>query len=272
MSVSLEKTRHAAVDTVTHAVAVAGDPWPHEPPGFTKVTERDFSKLARSRSDTDGIDGWDASEESRWPNVSIVNDPTAPRSPPSVLQARYPIGTVGGTTPATPGRIVKKIAGSPQWLYLSVWVQLSSNWRAHSTGTNKILYVWMDGGPKFFLSAEGSNAADLAPAGRLQGTPDDELRRREQLMPNVSPKRVIPGKWQRWEVLLKANTPGASNGEFHVWIDGVETGRYTDVAYLASNEKTNWTAVDVEPIWGGGGDRLPATQTMKFDHIYVSQK
>ena len=45
-----------------------------------------------------------------------------------------------------------------------------------------------------------------------------------------------------------------------------------DVAYRASNERTNWTAVDVKPIWDGGGDRIPATQTMKFDHIYVSQK
>jgi hypothetical protein len=188
------------------------------------------------------------------------------------LQAAYAAGTQGGTTAATPGRLQRWFGSTPTSTYLSVWVELSANWYAHRTGTNKILYVWINGQPRFFLSAEGSIASNLAPTGRLQGTPDDLERGREALPPNAHQARVIPGKWQRWEVVLKSNTPGRRDGEFHLWVDGLEVSRYLDVAYLAANEPSGWTLVDIEPIWGGAGDQLPAPQTMRFDHIYVSRK
>lgn len=259
------------VDTVRRSVPVRVKAWPQEPDGFSRVTERDFSHLAASAADTSGLDGWDASEESKWPNFSVAEDLSAPHSPPTVLQAAYAAGTAGGTPAATPGRMTHTIATASS-VYLSVWVQLSANWYAHETGTNKILYIWINGQPRFFLSAEGSNAAALSPSGRLQGTPDDIERGREILWPNVAASRAIPGVWQRWEVLLKSNTPGFRDGEFHLWIDGIETARYTDVAYLGIKDTQPFTLVDIEPIWGGGGDRLPAAQTMRIDHIYVSRK
>jgi hypothetical protein len=266
-----QTTVSLTADTVTRTINVAVKPWPQEPAGFTRVTERDFSRLATSASDTAGLDGWDAFEEVQWSHIAIVNDATAPHSPPSVLEASYAAGTAGGTSAATPGRLTRAIPPATN-VYVSVWVQLSANWYAHSTGTNKILFVWINGQPRFFLSAEGSNAAAMLPTGRLQGTPDDMERGREALRPNVRSDRVVPGRWQRWELVLKSNTPGLRDGEFHLWVDGLEIARYTDVAYLASKDTQPWMSIDVEPIWGGGGDRLPAAQNMRFDHIYVSRK
>ncbi len=260
-------------DAVSHTESVFVEPWPHQPDGFHLLTERDFSRLATSPSDTVGMQGWDAHEESQFPNLSIANDPLAPRSPPGVLQASYAAGTTGGSSAATPGRLQRWLDTPAQSVYLSVWVQLSANWQAHSTGTNKVLFVWINGQPRFFVSAEGSRSDALQPSGRLQGTPDDLQRGREVLPPNLSNGgHVVPGAWQRWEMVVKANTPGMRDGEFHLWMDGVEVGRYTDVQYLAAGESQPFMMIDIEPIWGGGGDRLAAAQWMRFDHIYVSTK
>ncbi len=267
-----QTTVAVTVDTVTRTASIRVAPWPQEPDAFSKVTERTFSKLATTANDTAGIDGWDAHEEYSWPNISIVSDPTAPRSPPNVLQALYPAGTQGGTDSATPGRLLRALPDLTQRVYVSVWVKLSANWHAHQTGTNKVLFIWLKNLPRFFLSAEGPDASALKPTGRLQGTPEDILRHREQLFPNVNATRVIPGVWQRWELVVKANTPGLRNGEFHLWIDGIETANYTDVAYLDANETGAWNLVDIEPIWGGGGDVVTTAQMMLFDHIYVSRK
>lgn len=255
---------------VTQSTALQVSPWPNEPPGFRVVTERDFSRLATAANDSVGLQGWDAHTEYQFSHYSIVASPDAPRSPPSVLQALYPAGTRGGSDDATPGSAQRWFDAAPR-VYVSVWVQLSPNWQAHSTGTNKVLFVIIDGQPRFFLSAEGSSSAALLPAGRLQGTPDDVLRNRARLLPNVQASaRVVPGTWQRWEMLLVANTPGQRDGEFHLWMDGIEVTRDTDVEYVAAGEARAWTMLDVRPIWGGGGDVLASTQWMRFDHIYIS--
>ncbi|HVX39475.1 MAG TPA: hypothetical protein VHB25_07865 [Gemmatimonadaceae bacterium] len=257
--------------TVTQSVAVQVSPWPHQPSQFRFVTERDFSRLATTATDTDGLQGWDPHTEYQFQQYfTIVSAPDAPRSPPSVLQALYPAGTTGGSDLATPGSAQRSFTPARR-IYVSVWVELSPNWHAHGSGTNKVLYVLIAGQPRFFLSAEGVSSSDLQPTGRLQGTPDDMLRNRARLAPNVQPSaRVIPGTWQRWEFVLVANTPGARDGEFHLWMDGVEVARDTDVEYLAPGEMDGWAMLDVRPIWGGAGDRLTDAQWMRFDHIYIS--
>jgi len=55
----------------------------------------------------------------------------------------------------------------------------------------------------------------------------------------VSRPNIIPslGKWQCWEYMLKANTPGSTDGEVSVWLDGAlvadfQNLRFRDVASL----------------------------------------
>src|SRR5262249_32539970 len=157
-------------------------------------------------------EGWTPDEECAWSHISIVQDSTAPWSPNNVLQAYYPAGTRGGTTNATPGRIAKTF-GPSQQVYVSLWVKLSSNWIGHETATNKVFYIWMNNGPYFFMSAEGTDAGPLIATGRYQGPLDT----REAFPPNLGSAPVPRGQWQHWEVLVKANTPGVFNGEFHLW-------------------------------------------------------
>lgn len=240
----------------------------HEPSGFTMVTNRPFSSLAKSCSDASAAEGWEPGEECEWSHISIIQDPTAPKSPNSVLQAMYPSGTTGGTIDATPGRIVKNFSAAKS-VYTSVWVKLSPNFVGNGTWTNKVFFIWINGHPNFFMSAEGAGTGALAPTGRLQGTMDS----REKLPPNLVSSAVVQrGQWQHWEVLVKANTPGQANGEFHLWVNGTKVSEYKNVAYLSSGESQAFMKMDVEPIWGGGGSTLSAAQYMYFDNVYVSKQ
>jgi hypothetical protein len=249
--------------------ATGGSNNANEPSGFSFLTDRAFNSLATSCSNSSsGAEGWDGGEECSWKNISIISDPTAPRSPNSVLQALYPAGVTGGDPNATPGRIVKNFNSASQ-VYVSMWVKLSPNWVGNGTGTNKVFYLWMNDRPYFFMSAEGSGSGTLNATGRYQGSFD----KREALPPNLGPSAVVQrGVWQHWEILVKANTPGTSNGEFHLWVNGSKVSEYKNVGYLASGESKAFMKMDVEPIWGGLGSTLSANQYMYFDDVYVSTK
>ncbi len=260
-----------ATSTV-QVLAVAPPPVPdgdgvHEPTGFSSITNRPFNSLAADCADVASAEGWEPSEECAWHHISIIQDPTAPRSPNNVLQAWYPAGTTGGTTDATPGRLVKNFASSQQ-VYVSIWLKLSTNWIGNGTGTNKVFYIWMNNGPYFFLSAEGSGSGPLVATGRYQGPVDA----RQAFPPNLGSAAVPRGEWQHWEVLVKANTPGTPNGEFHLWVNGTKASQYTNIGYLAPRMKVSIMAIDVEPIWGGSGSTLAADQFMYIDNVYVSVK
>jgi hypothetical protein len=244
-----------------------GGDFANEPAGFTTVTSRPFSSLAQSCNDANAAEGWEPDEECQWHHISIVTDPMAPKSPTNVLQAFYPAGTTGGTTDATPGRIVKNF-NAAQSVYVSIWVKLSANFVGNGTGTNKVFYVWQNNSPDFFMSAEGDGMGTLQPTGRYQG----DLDKREQFFPNLVQNATVPrGEWQHWEILIKENTPGVQDGEFHLWVNGTKVSEYTDVGYLAGGQTVGFMKMDVEPIWGGLGSTLQADQFMYFDHVYVSK-
>ncbi len=242
----------------------------NEPAGFSMLTDRPFNTVATSCSDAVATEGWNTNEECQWHHISVVSDPTAPRSPNNVLQAWYPAGTQGGTTDATPGRLTKDFAAKNQ-VYVSMWVKLSSNFVGNGTNTNKVIYIWDNNKPAFFMSAEGGGMGNLIPTGRYQGPLDP----REALPPNLVPPSSVAlqrGVWQHWEIIVKANTPGVRNGEFHLWVNGQKVAAYTDVGFLGASETQPFMKMDVEPIWGGGGSTVPADQYMWFDHVYTSGK
>ncbi|KKU85943.1 MAG: hypothetical protein UY14_C0010G0002 [Parcubacteria group bacterium GW2011_GWA1_47_9] len=59
----------------------ASQTYPNEPSGFVKFTERPFDAVVE--------EGWDYTDSTRF---TIVQDPTAPKSPQNVGQMFYPAG------------------------------------------------------------------------------------------------------------------------------------------------------------------------------------
>jgi uncharacterized protein YjdB len=226
----------------------------NEPAGMTVITERSFSAL--------GEGGW---YDQNSPNLTIVSDPAAPKSPPGIEQMRFPAGFGGGGSAA----VVEKGLGSRySTIYVSYWMKMSSNWYGHPTSNvNKQMHLWINGGNHVFTLAEGSGTGPLHAEIWLQGTAAGE----RNLYPNLgNPGTLVRGQWHRWEIVLTCNTNGAANGTIEWWIDGVKIGQYYDVRLEPS--LSNWEIIQWSPTWGGTGSTVPADQFESVDHIYISGK
>ncbi len=92
-----------ATVTVAALPPPSGGSWPHEPGGLSLLTDYGFSTAIPLTAADVGIPdggGWSSIYNGNGYG-SIVNDPTAPQSPGSVLQLKYPVGFTGGMGPAT---------------------------------------------------------------------------------------------------------------------------------------------------------------------------
>jgi hypothetical protein len=233
--------------------------YPHEPAGFTKVTERSFAALSE--------DGWDVAPASGSDtNFSIKSDALAPKSPPGVGQVFYPAGFQGGGEPVN---VFKYGFPANQRLYISFWVRFSPNWVGHPSGVNKIFHFIINNINKVFLSAQGADNDNLVATVFLQQIPGVDGRRLDPDL-NTGSAQIVRGRWHRWELLLTTNTIGSFNGTAEWWIDGVRVGSYSDIAYIASGETTTWDGIQWAPTWGGGPVTLQVAQNEQIDHVYIS--
>lgn len=236
-------------------VIVVDPAYPHQPPGFIQLTERPF----------------DAAEEDFWrtvptPDFQIVEDSTAPKSPPNVGQARFPAGFVGGDGPILSEFGDFSFLGYRK-LYMSFWLKVSENWQGQENFINKIGFVWMHSDPVFVPMIKGRDAEPLRSRIALQDIPVVIAR---NLDANVGAVEIVRGRWHRWEIVFIANTGDNADGEVHWWIDGTKVGEYTDVTVRSSTQSDRLQYVTWYPIWGGGFDIVIETMYMWMDHFYAS--
>ena len=222
--------------------------YPHQPAGYSKITDRLFNAANE--------DGWKSSS-----GLTVESDASAPLSPNGVLKVTYPAGFGGGYSPIWSDKNISSLGYRK--LYVSFSVKLSSNWQGHKSGTNKIGFLWLDGHPGIFFNARGSGSGTLEPTVSMQGTPQGAAN----LVPNVGNNPVKRGQWQKWEAVILLNGSGQSNGEIHLWVDGVKVGEYKGLNLTSGGgfETLTW-----RPIWGGGDDTVQSTQYMWMDHYFAS--
>ena len=240
---------------VTVTSAPASGPNLNEPTGYVRIADQPFNSLT--------ADGWRIESS----NPTLTTDATAPISPSGIVRATYSAGFGSGSAPWA---VERALSTRPTSLYYRFAVKHSANFQGQGSATNKLGFVWIDGGPDFFVSAEGTGSGNLVVTARIQGTGDS----REYLRPNQGPSGVIArGSWHTVEVELISNTPGVSNGTVRVWLDNVRIIEYTDVRFSGAGETNYWEVISLYPIWGGGtGQSVSSTMTIDFDHIYVSGK
>lgn len=243
-------------DRVGSATLIVVDPaYPHEPPGFTKITERSFDAL--------GENGWRSAMSEHF---AIVQDATAPKSAPNVGQARFPAGFPGGEGPMWTEFGDFAHLGYRK-LYLSFWIKVSENWQGHHSAFNKIGFVWMHHSALLFPTIKGAGSDPLRSRIGLQGIPVVQAR---NLDPNLTQVEIVRGRWHRWEILLIPNTGDNANGEVHWWIDGVKVGEHTDVTVKDATQSDAIQYVTWFPIWGGLDNAVAETMYMWMDHFYAS--
>ena len=225
---------------------------------MTVLSNRAFNALDEA--------GWSDQNGGSGGGLSIFQDASAPKSPSTVLRATFPAGyTSAGDGP---GGSDFGLPSRPRTLYVSFWGRVSDNWYGHDSGVNKQFYAYANGSPVMYFSAGCQYNGPITPYMALQSTASYGDA---DLMPNLVPSaRITRGKWYHIEVVLVGNTAGTRNGSVDWWLDGVHIGSYS-VQWLSG--AATWNLFHYTSIWGGvGGPRVPATQYMDWDHVYLSGK
>ncbi len=163
---------------------------------------------------------------------------------------------------------------------MALTVQLSSNLYGQSSAENKVLVGFIHGNPCLIVSASGSGTGTLTWSFSLQnlglGTSDINLTA------NVGDATVTRGPWQRVESRGHRQHPRVYDGVARMWITNYSSSgqivsgptmvaEYTNIGWSCSPRQTSskWEELLWEPIWGGMGGAVPATQYMWADRLAV---
>lgn len=238
-----------ATGTALIAVVPPGaGPWPHEPASFTMISDQP----------------WDAVTSLGWSLEFgvlplIVPDPTAPLSPPDVLQITYPVGFASGSAPST---VVHSLPGTRQ-LYVGMWWKPSNPWQGNDSNTNKIQYVFTNASGSAFMVMYGTPGGPY----ELRVFPQFNTSSDVWLTPNVANVPVTLGEWHKIEWLLVDNTTtDPPNGICRWWLDGQLIGDYTNVSYPSEP----FYQYKVAPVFGGNGVPKSETDYFWYDHVHLS--
>jgi hypothetical protein len=203
-----------------------------------------------------------------------VSDVAAPKSPNSVLEIVFPGGFPGGNAPGA----VEKFIPNPTTLYMSAWVKYSSNYQGHNTSVNKIFHFWINdaagAGNHLIIAAHGVGSGPLIPTISLQGIQgggNNVGGTSGTYEANVVPSaQFIRGQWHKLEAIAIANTGSSANGSVQLFFDGVLVARCSGIEFVNTNNV--WGDFTISPTWGGEGDTVINTMSLRIDHVYLSGK
>lgn len=226
----------------------------HEPHGFVRITERGFDAFQE--------DGW------LWGGrpalYSTVTVPTAPRSAEHVGRQTFPTGFAGGSSPV----VLERGFPGTRDIYVTFWFRVSDAWQGHPV-YNNVIRLWIAGQPRFYWGFHGADDQPLRPRAAIQATPTPPDGAR-WFDPNVMSAAVVRGQWHRVELVIRTNSAGNADGQYHCWLDGVKVAEYRDVLYVGPGEGREWIGIQWAPSWGGLGGTVAHEQWMDMDHLYVS--
>ncbi|MEP6492862.1 MAG: Ig-like domain-containing protein [bacterium] len=274
LSVTFSAPGLGSVVSGTSAVVTTPPPPPppsgscaNEPTGYTAVNDQpwDQSPAYNVRSSM----GWTDDGGNGGSALSIVNDPTSPfqSSNHNVIAGLFPGGMAGGGAPFS---IYHPFASSEQYrnLYICLYLKHDATFD-NTNGNTGTKFLWpaadQSGGTQTYTGHDGASMNFQV---FQQGAVD------RQIQANLNPTNAVlanlRGTWVRYEMLFKASSSNsAKDGELHVWINGVETHRYTDVAWQMSAART-WLSLTWNPTYGGGTHTVPRNQYQYMDNIHIS--
>lgn len=266
----------------------SGSRVPHHRPGENREMSRTGNHDVDDDDDDDPADksdmGWWYSQPPGNPRLKVIEDPTAPVSPPRVMRIKFPQGWRAGSGPVTWGgwdAAGKGRRGQKEQVYFSMWIKIEgTEFENQAVGTKMGFFgaatpiSYAPHNTWFFLKGPGrqitANAFPVEVHQSLEGpgAPGDRVRNIAQ---NVTRGRVMTvGVWHHWEALLSLNTPGQPNGIFKWWIDGDLVMNYANMTYIYGSFTNGFYDFNFNPTWGGMGGVKTKEDAILIDHIYMS--
>jgi hypothetical protein len=160
-------------------------------------------------------------------------------------------------TPRVPG-------GSAREAYIHAWWKISENWVGHPSGVNKVFYL-SDRKHSIIVAVSCSGAG--GPIG-VRVVTQGSLKSKSYF---GGKGKIQRGKWQEWELLLRAPEPGGGNVSLLIWIDGKQV-LDVEMEPREPNVDNRFTHLNLDPIWGGRKGSLPEEQYFYCDTMYISYK
>ena len=252
---TITATSEGQTGTATLTVSVlAPSQWPNEPSGFTPIRDAPWNAVPP-------ISGWSAAyNEDRL--ATVVADATAPFSPSSVLQFRYPAGFAGGSAPAT----IYADGITAKEYFVGLWWKPSDPWQGHPSSINKIMFFYTASRADAVVTMYGPNGGPYHVRVVTQGMPSSG----SYLTQNVNVVPVVLGQWTRIELHMKYDSSfGARDGFIRWWINGVLVGNH---AGLGFPNDAGFHEFQLSPTWGGLNATKSRDDFFWYDHVYLSRK
>jgi len=177
-------------------------------------------------------------------SMARVSDPTAPVSPPYVLQWKYPAGHASG---GGVGNLVHDLAGNASEVYVafSMWHDSNFEWNSIS---NKMLYLEPG---NILVESQVYGQALVGYIGSIGGI----------YYPSIVQSWPMGG-WASIEVQIRRGT----NGLLRVWKNGVLV---LDRA-LSIPTTTSLQELKLDTTWGGQTGPKTRDSYRRIDHVFVA--
>lgn len=244
---------------------VTGPVWRgNELAGMTLISEQDFGSMPSG--------GWGL-----FAGATLIDDPTAPRSPSKVMNVTYQFGASGGNS----NGFTEKDLGATQFrtLYMCAWFKFSSNWQGAANTVNKMGFGYIGAGGgnnRLVFEADGVGSGPLKPRIDLQslvagGNFDSGTT--GSYSSNVTPTQFTRGAWDLLEMIAVANTTGAADGSVDLYLNGVHAASCSGIQFVTDTSPM-WLNFQINCLWSNPADSVtdPAGMTFECDHVYLSGK
>ncbi len=250
------------------------------PAGYTTLADNRFDKKPLwPRAATGTVGSW-WSYVATNPNLTLMNDASAPVSAGSVIRTRFPIGMLAGVAPVAMGGWIGPATMNYRKLYFSMWIKIEGSSFENQKTLTKAGFFGV-GNPKSGQSELFFGLDNGLAVQRLQS--DFEVKFLQQNIPqpngwtsrnlnqNVSRTHLMTaGSWHHWEATMAVNTMGSANGTFKMWIDGTQTHDYSNVVYITPGAPYGFNSWKWNPTWGGSGGVRTRADYIDIDQVYIS--
>ncbi|MBX7116619.1 MAG: hypothetical protein K1X64_20000 [Myxococcaceae bacterium] len=253
---------------------------PHEPAGYRRISEVDFSTMLPNSVSEQNCTG-PAVLAGCWGHYPydlnyhrIVDDPTAPASPPGVFQFTYGAGMGCGVSPG--GFFGWETGLELRALYETGWFKIPGTDFENLPMQMKLLGYWGVG------TGLGSNPATIyhvmSSATPLASAFDSDIRFQGHISAAIGPnrdttKKIEVGRWHQYEMVMAINTIGQADGMLQFWLDGVQTHDYADITYVDVEHPSGFFGRSWAPVYGGNcavGAMKSRDDYLWVDHLYIS--
>ncbi len=212
---------------------------------------------------------WESKPGAPWsytsgrPNIDCV----VPPSPAGgcALRFEYPAGTY--STSFGGGRAEYSMGGDPTEVYVGAWMRYSNPFTFHPIGHKVNMFILPGPNPGCRNIAIGYSNATLAGVPQICWGPGTT-----NYFQNVSSwnQKAHLNEWHWYEMRVKVNTPGGSDGILQVWIDNVLYLSYSNVPFRAVGDTAGLRYMQHTAEWGGGGGVISQTGYWWVDHTVIS--